>query len=197
MSYQELLMRMVEENGGYLDTSVALKNGLSSTILTAFKRKNKLVRITQGLYKMPDAWDDELYVVSASNSKIVFSHETALYLHNLMDREPLYISVTVQAGYNATHLRKKNIRVYQFEQEKYELGQTIIRTFLGHEVKVYDLERSMCDLVRNKDKIDIQIYSTAWKAYINRKDKNITKLMSYAKVFNIETIIRNYLEVIL
>ncbi len=197
MGYQELLMRMIEENGGYLDTSVAFKNGVSSTILTTFKRKNKLIRITQGLYKMPDAWDDELYVISVSNPRVVFSHETALYLHNLMDREPVDISVTVKAGYNASHLRKKSIRVYQLGQEKYELGQTIIQTFFGHEVKVYDLERSMCDLVRNKDKTDIQIYSAAWKTYLDRKDKNISRLMKYAKELNVHNIIRGYLEVIL
>lgn len=197
MNYQELLMQMVDENGGYLDTSIALKKGVSSAILTSFKRKNKLIRITQGLYKMEDTWDDELYVISNSNARVIFSHETALYLHGLMDREPLDISVTVNAGYNATHLRKNDIRVYQLEKEKYELGQSIIKTGFGHEVKVYDLERSICDLVRNKDKTDIQIYSTAWKIYLARKDKNISRLMTYAKKFNIQDIIRGYLEVIL
>lgn len=197
MGYQGLLMKMVDENGGYLDTSIALKNGVSSSILTTFKRKNNLIRITQGLYKMPDAWDDELYVISNSNHRVIFSHETALYLHNLMDREPIEISVTVRAGYNATHLRKKNIRVYQLDEEKYELGQIITQTDFSHDVKSYDLERSMCDLVRNKDKTDVQIYSTAWKIYLNRKDKNISRLMSYSKEFNVEDIIRGYLEVVL
>ncbi|MBU4690078.1 abortive phage infection protein, partial [Mycoplasma zalophidermidis] len=126
-----------------------------------------------------------------------FSHETALYLHSLMDREPLDISVTVKAGYNATHLRKKNIRVYQLDEEKYELGQSVIQTAFGHDVKVYDLERSVCDLVRNKDKTDVQIYSTAWKNYLSRADKNISKLMRYAKEFNIQDIVRGYLEVVL
>ncbi|MBU4693955.1 abortive phage infection protein [Mycoplasma zalophidermidis] len=197
MSYQDLLMKIVDENNGYLDTSLALSKGVSSTILTTFKRKNNLVRITQGLYKLPDAWDDELYVISNSNPRAVFSHETALYLHSLMDREPLDISVTVKAGYNATHLRKKNIRVYQLDEEKYELGQSVIQTAFGHDVKVYDLERSVCDLVRNKDKTDVQIYSTAWKNYLSRADKNISKLMRYAKEFNIQDIVRGYLEVVL
>ncbi len=197
MSYQKLLMDIMEENNGYLDVSYAKDKGVSSSVLTTFKRKNNLIKVAHGLYKTEDAWDDELYVVGKSNSKIIFSHETALFLNDLMEREPYDISVTVYAGYNATHLRKQNIRVYQLNKEMYEIGKTVAYTQFNHQVQVYDIERTLCDLVRNKDKVDIQIYSTAWKLYLKRKDKDIPKLMRYSKKFNIEEFIRNYLEVIL
>ncbi len=197
MSFQKLLTDIIEENNGYLDVSYAKSKGISSSILTTFKRKNNLIKVAHGLYKTEDAWDDELYVVGKSNSKIIFSHETALFLNDLMEREPYDISVTVYVGYNATHLRKQNIRVYQLNKEMHEIGKTVCHTRFNHQVQVYDAERTLCDLVRNKDKVDVQIYSTAWKLYLKRKDRDIPKLMRYSKKFNIEELIRNYLEVIL
>lgn len=196
MSYQDVLKKIIEENSGYLDVNLAKKFEVSSSNITAFKRKNNLIKVAHGLYKTEDTWDDELYVISKVNSRVIFSNETALYLHGLMDREPFEVSVTVYSGYNASHLRKQGIKVYQINKKLYTIGQSSIGTAFNHKVKVYDLERSMCDVVKNREKIDIQIYSTAWKLYLKRDDKDIPKLMEYAKKFGIEDIMRMYMEVV-
>lgn len=50
-----------------------------------------------------------MYRIQAKNQRIIFSHETALYLHDLTDRDPIELSVTIPYGYNATHLRDEGI----------------------------------------------------------------------------------------
>ena len=52
-------------------------------------------------------------------------------------------------------------------------------------VKVYDLERMVCDIIRNKKKIEIALFTDAMKRYVKREDRNSIKLHKYAKIFNI------------
>ena len=109
----EVLDSIVAGGNGYLRTSQALDAGVSKPTLAAYVRKRGMKRVGHGLYLAEDAWEDDLFQLYASSARIVFSHETALSLHGLMEREPARIDVTVKAGYNASHLRRRGIRVHQ------------------------------------------------------------------------------------
>ncbi|NMA93663.1 MAG: abortive phage infection protein [Clostridiales bacterium] len=197
MVKMDQLFQLLEEGNGYIKTSDALSLDVSAPYFYDFVADLNLMRVGRGLYKTEDAWDDELYVISALNKQVCFSHETALYLNELMEREPFEITVTAPRGYNAAHLRKRKIRVFQVDKEKYLLGKTELSTPFGNVVAAYDKERAICDLLRNKDNTDIQIFQVAFKLYFERKDKNIPLLMQYAGVFNIEESMRKYTEVLL
>lgn len=118
-------------------------------------------RIAHGVYTSDDVWPDELYLLSQKNKNAIFSHETALFLHGLMEREPVRISMTVCPNYNATHLRKRGIRVYQVKDELFTLGISNVKTNFGNPVNVYDKERSICDIVKNRRNMDVQTFQTA------------------------------------
>ena len=62
---------------------------------------------------------------------------------------------------------------------------------------MYDLERTMCDLIRSRSNFEIQDFNTAIKSYVQRSDKDLNRLMVYAKSFRIEKVIRQYMEVLL
>lgn len=197
MNRFDILDNLVENGNGYLRTSQVLAQGISKPTLAEYVRKKKMDHVAQGIYLAADAWPDELYLLSISNSRIVFSHETALFLHGLMEREPKLTSVTVKAGYNASHLRKKGIRVYQVKPDVAELGVTEIQTGFGNQVRVYDKERTICDILRNKDSMDVQVFRYAMKEYMDGSQKNLSHLMVYAKKFRIEQAVRTYTEVML
>lgn len=197
MTRFELLDELVEKGNGYLQTSQVLENGISKPTLADYVNKRNMERVAQGVYLAEDAWKDELYILHLSNSRIVFSHETALFLHGLMEREPIDISVTVRAGYNASHLRKKGIRVYQVKPEIEELGVLNIQTGFGNTVRAYDMERTICDVIRYKEAMDVQVFQYAMKEYMGSTHKNLNHLMTYAKKLHIESAIRTYTEVML
>ena len=197
MTRFELLDELVEKGNGYLQTSQVLENGISKPTLANYVNKRNMERVAQGVYLAEDAWKDELYILHLSNSRIIFSHETALFLHGLMEREPKDISVTVRAGYNATHLRKKGIRVYQVKPEIEELGITDIQTNFGNTVRAYDMERTICDVIRYKEAMDVQVFQYAMKEYMGSTNKNLNHLMTYAKKLHIESAVRTYTEVML
>ena len=72
-----------------------------------------------------------------------------------------------------------------------------MKTPYGNKVKVYDLERTICDIIRNKKKIEIALFTDAMKRYADRKDRNSIKLHKYAKIFNIQEKFENIMEVLI
>jgi len=144
-----------------------------------------------------DAWTDEMYVVQVRYPRAVFSHETASYLLNLAEREPLQFAVTLKAGANTTGLNKNGIKVYKVKAELLEEGVTEVQTPSGMTVRAYNAERTICDLVRSRRKLDVQEVQAAFKAYMGMKGKNVPLLLRYAKLFKVEKVIRSYLEILL
>ena len=193
MTLQELL----QKQNGYLDTATASDMGFSRQSVYEFAKKNNLERVAHGVYASEEAWPDEMYVLSLKNKGMVYSHESALYLHGLMEKEPEKDSVTVRYGYNATHLRKKGLKVTTAKDEFFSLGISSAVTVFGNQVTVYDKERTICDIVRNKEKMDVQVFQTAMKEYMKSKDKKIPILMQYAAQLGVESKIRSYTEVML
>lgn len=70
------------------------------------------------------------------------------------------------------------------------IGITTAQTPFGHSVPVYDMERTICDLIRSRNIIEIQTFQSALKQYVHRKDKNLRTLMQYAAMFHVEKILR-------
>ncbi|MCQ2491979.1 MAG: abortive phage infection protein, partial [Lachnospiraceae bacterium] len=80
--------------------------------------------------------------------------------------------------------------------DNYNLGVTTLKTPYGNTVAVYDLERSLCDMLRGSQ-LDLQTIQYAMKKYVASKDKDINRLMTYAIQLRVEPKVRRYLEVLL
>lgn len=172
MSKFDTLDLLLQKNNGYLKTSDAIEAGVSRAYFGEYVRKRDLMRIIHGLYKSKDAWDDEMYVILTRYPLAVFSHETALYLLNLSDRESTKYSLTLKAGTNATGLTKQGVKVYKIKEELFDIGITEANSPAGHALRVYNPERTICDLVRSRRNIEIQDFQTAIKEYVRSKEKN-------------------------
>jgi len=197
MTNTQKLALLLEKNNGYLKTSDAVAAGVSRSVLGDFVRRHDFERVTHGLYMSQDAWEDGLYVIQVRYPSVVFSHETALYLLNLVNREPSPFSVTLKTGTNSSALSKQGVKVYKVKEDLFRDGIINVRSPSGHIVRAYNAERAICDLFRSRSNIEIQDIQDAVKAYIRLKERNIPLLMRYAKAFSVEKIVRQYLEAFL
>ncbi len=197
MNKYKMLDALLQKNNGFLKTSDAIQAGISRTYLGEYVRDRNLERVAHGLYMSQDAWEDGMYVIQTRYPLAVFSHETALYLLNLAEREPVRYSVTLKAGANTAGLTKQGIKVYKVKAELFDEGVMEASSHAGHTIRVYNSERTICDLVRSRKNIEIQDLQAAIKGYIRSKEKNLPLLMRYAKTFSVEKIIRQYTEVLL
>lgn len=197
LNKKNILDKMLDEQDGVLMTCDVVKAGISKTYLMEYVRKMKLERVAMGVYLASDIWVDYFYLLQVRYPQVVFSHETALYLLGLAEREPLQYTVTVKAGYHAKSMDEQNIKVYRIKKELLGLGVTGVESPAGHILKAYNAERTICDLLRSRSNVEIQDLQSALKEYVRSKEKNLPLLMHYAQEFHVEKILRMYLEVLI
>ena len=197
MDFYDKILKIVEKNNGYVTTKEVVKNGINKTFLTNMVKNGTLVRISRGYYGLPNYIEDEYYKIASKSRNARFSMATALYLHNLSDRTPLVFNVTLPFGYSGVLQKEKNVILNFVKRELLDLGVIEMTSPFGMKIKVYDVERTICDIIKNKNKMDAEIFSKALKDYAKSKNKNLSKLTKYARAMNIEKKVSEYMEVLL
>jgi len=197
MNTVKKLDELTRKHNGYIRLVDAQRLGISKYEVLKYVQNNKMEKLAPGIYMDRDAWEDRLYMLQLRNRKIIYSHETALFMHNLSDREPFSHVVTVERGYNAKHLRDKGIVVHTVKTDWFELGLMEKVTFAGNSVRVYDMERCICDIIRNKNKMDIWVFQQAITSYFRSEEKSMYKLSEYAAILGVSDKVRQYTEVLL
>ncbi len=197
MDFYDKILKIVEKNNGYVTTKEVVKNGINKTFLTNMVKNGTLVRISRGYYGLPNYIEDEYYKIASKSRNARFSMATALYLHNLSDRTPLVYNITLPFGYSGVLQKEKNVILNFVKRELLDLGVIEITSPFGIKIKVYDIERTICDIIKNKNKMDAEIFSKALKDYAKSKNKNLSKLTKYANAMNIEKKVSEYMEVLL
>jgi len=192
------LIDIANEHNGVITSKDVTQLGVPRVYLTRMVESGELERVQPGIYVIPGTILDEFAEIHFRCPKAVYSHGTALFLHDLSDRTPLKYTVTLPSSYNATHLSNvENLEIKKSIPDIYAAGITTIASPNGFIVPVYNIEKTICDVVRNKDKMDYQVVTDALKLFSKRSDKNLTRLMEYAKLLRIESAIRTYFEVLL
>ena len=197
MNNYDNILNYAKENSGYITTKEVESLEINSTFLSNLVNNNKLGRVGTGIYKLLEYPIDNFYILSKSSKNMCFSHATALYLHNMSDRIPLIYDVTVPYNYSGNLLNNANVSLRYVKDDIFNLGMIDIKTVNDLTVKCYDLERTLCDIIKDKNRMDKEIYSRGLKEYARNKDKNILKLVKYAKELDIEEEVVELMEVLL
>ncbi len=197
MNYIDELATIAQKHGGIIETKTAAQHGISKAMLYKLCKENKIHRIVQGQYILPNDMEDELLSISKRSSQIIFSHETALFLHGISDRIPFEHTLTAPSGCIPSAGIKAECKVYYIKPELFELGKTEMKTPAGNTVPCYDLERTVCDCIRSRNKLGTETFLAALKMYAANSKKDLNKLNSYAKQMRVANVLRQYLEVLL
>ena len=87
--------------------------------------------------------------------------------------------------------------IYIINEKIFNLGVTYKKSPLGMKVKTYNLERTICDIIKDKDSLDVEIRNKAIKNCIKSKEFNANKMFEYAKKMKIYEKVKNYMEAII
>ena len=197
MDYINELIAIAQEYGGIIETKIAVAHGISKAMLYKLCKENKIHRVAQGQYILPDDMQDELLSISKRSNQIIFSHETALFLHGISDRTPFEHTITVPSDYTVSTSIRNECKIYYIKPELFTLGRATMTTPAGNEVPVYDLERTICDIIRSRNKVGTETFLSALKLYAANPKKDLNKLHFYAKKMRVANVLRQYLEVLL
>lgn len=197
MTAKEKIKELLEMSpNGIITTDQVTAAGLHRSILQELVENGLLYRFGRGLYVCSSAWEDDFYLLQCKYGRGIYSHDTALYLLGYSDRTPAQYTMTFPKGYNSPSLKQENINIKRVVPENYSFGVIELKSPCGNPIRIYDLERTLCDILRGSGS-DIQIVGKAMKKYAASKEKNIHKLMQYADQLHVKTKILRYMEVLL
>ncbi len=191
------LEELIEKQNGYITTQDASYEGIHREYLAMFVEEEKLIRTSPGVYQSPDAWEDKFYTYQQKKKYMIYSHDTALYLHGLSDRDPIQYSVTLPTGYNTSQIKHIELITYTIKPSLFKLGKMTMKSPCGNDITVYDKERTICDIIRSRSRIDQQILHDGLKRYVKDTSKNLNNLFNYANQMGIQNVLRNYMEILL
>ena len=183
-------------DNGVVTSKAVTEQGIHRSILCEMVKSGELIQCSRGIYILADEWEDEFYILQKKYKRGIFSHSTSLYLLGYSERVPITFHMTFPTKYNSASLKQENVTVTRVNDLNYELGTTTVTTPAGNQVRIYDLERSLCDMLRGSSE-DIQTIQYAMKKYAASKQRDINKLMRYAKQLHVEPKVRRYMEVLL
>ncbi len=188
---------MADNGNGFVKTSQIEEAGISRTAIKKYVDSGLLERIRKGIYAPADSDIDEFALLQVQCSSLIFSYGTALYIWGLTDMIPHTFDISVPHGENISRLLRDNqkIKAHYVMKEFYDLGITETQSPQGGLIRLYDKERCLCDLIKDKNQIEKQLYVQAIREYFKARP-NVRKLLKYGKAFGIEEKIRTYMEVL-
>ena len=197
MEINQVIMKEIQKNNNMITTAQVVALGFSRALLSKYVKEGLLERGRQGVYILPDSVHDDMYTLMLRSEKIVFSHDTALFLNGLSERTPFTHSVTIPSNSVLSDTLMEECTCYYIKPELLTMGMVWKKTTLGNEVRCYDAERTICDLLRSRNRIDEETVISAIKNYAAYKDKDLNRLAAYAEKFRVSKILKQYMEVLL
>ena len=197
MKHLEKLEELINKQHGTVMSADLDLYDIPRTYLQMMVAEGRLERVERGVYVSTDAIEDEMYSMQIKYPKLIYSHETALYLHGLSDRTPFEFSASVPSGYKVVGTVAERFKIYYIKKELHELGVETIKSSHSNPIKTYNIERTVCDIIRSRNRIDIQILNEAFKRFVKLNSSDLSILMDYAKKLKIDAVLKNYLEVLL
>ena len=187
--------KLTENTNGYFSLKTAAEFGITRWQLQELLRNGEIQKVSYGLYALKNVIPDELFITQLLSPKAIFSHESALFFNGYSDQVPFRYTISVPHGYISKNLSEQ-YDVRHVAKESAEEGIKIIKSELGNDLRVYSIERTLCELLHKPSDLDKERFIPAIQKYLRSKNKDILTLMHFAKMFRVEKRLLPYLEAV-
>lgn len=197
MEINAVIYGEIKRNHNMITTARVMELGFSRALLSTYVKHGLLERSRHGIYMLPNAVHDDMYTLMMRSDKIIFSHETALFLNGISERTPFMHSITIPSNSYLPNSLKGECTCYYIKPELHQVGMILEKTTMGNIVRCYNVERTICDILRSRSRLDDETVISALKNYATFDKKDLNLLSIYAKQFKIVKELKKYLEVLL
>ncbi len=198
--YYNTIKKIFKRNNGYARTKEIVDAGVHKHYLYQLVEDNKISRVKRGLYSWNNHDIDtqkELLEVKKIVPKGVVCLLSALSYYGLTTYNPWEYYIAIHRDDFRPKLPDyPPINIFYFSDRQYNIGMKEI-SVNGNIIKIYDIEKTICDCIRYRNKIGTDVVKEAINQYIKNKERDIDKLLEYAKITGAQTIIKKYLEVLI
>ena len=197
MTVNSVIYNAMLQNNNVMTTGDLTQIGVSRTMLSRYVKAGLMQRVRQGTYTLSSEIHDDMYTMMLRSPHIIFSHETALFLNGLSDRTPFIQSLTIPSNASLPKSINGECNCFYVNELLYPLGVTECKTAFGNQVRCYNPERTICDIVRSRTRLDEETFVMAIRNYAKSPTKNLNLLTEYATKFRILKQITQIFEIIL
>ena len=195
----EELVDFFRSNSGIVRFSAILKAGFHPDSLKTLEKEKKIEKIARGLYKLTN-YDfgeyPDLVIASFQAPRGVICLVSALSFHEATIEIPKYVDIAIPKGSHTYRIKYPPVRFYRFDSKAWETGVEEHK-IEGYKIKIYNLAKTIADCFKFRNKIGINVARESLKVAITEKKVRVDKIMQYAKICRVDTIIKPILEAIL
>jgi len=173
----------INQNGGYISSAEAKEKNLYNQLLYEVE-KGTIIRVRQGIYALNEGLAKPMVDVERLVPGGVLCTYSAWSYYGLSTQIPLSYCIAIERSRKVVLPDYPPIELFYLSSKVFELGVTEA-VIEGFTVKIYDLEKSVCDAIKYRNRVGIDVSSEIFRNYLTRKDSNITKLYSYANAMRI------------
>ncbi len=194
---REAAISLFKKAGGILSMSEALSHGIHRSVLYALRDEGALEVLGRGIYRLKteETPFSDFIMVSKKIPKAVICLTSALSFHGITTQIPQQIHIAIPPKSHKPLIAYPPLRCFWYSKHLLETG-IIGHKMNGYSVKIFDMEKTLIDCLKFRNKIGIDIVLEALKMYWQRKDANLKKLLNYAALFHMENILKPIIEVI-
>ena len=182
----------------FIMTTAQLKEeGFYHADIVSLLDDDVIEKVKRGYYHyLQNDSGSEILIINKLFPDAVLCMETALFYYGYTDRNPAEwnFAIAKMVSKGRTKIDSPFITAYRVEPSVLVLGETkgIID---GEPVRIYDIDRTICDVLRNMNKMDKEIFNKAIQRYVNDVQKNIPNLMKYAKKLRVQKKVKDLIGV--
>lgn len=193
----EQLRKLFSQHNYIMSTAELTASSLYYADIKFLMDKGLIEKVKRGYYHwVEDFGESEIVMINRLFPDAVLCMETALFYYKYSDRNPAEWNLAIDKNVSRqrTKIDYPFIKAYRVEPALVTLGETTGKID-SVDVRIYDRDRTLCDVLRNMNKMDKEIFNKAIQGYIKDSKKSIPNLMEYAKVLRVQKRVRDLIGV--
>jgi predicted transcriptional regulator of viral defense system len=194
----EAIVKYLREHKGYARMKDMKASGFQTRDIQKLVENGRLVKVKPGLYRLADIRPGEvsgLVEICLAMPKAVICLTSALAFHELTTFIPTAISFAIPRSDKPVTLSHLPNEPYYFSADQYKAGIEHHETKTGY-IRIYGSEKTVCDLVRFRNKLGEDLALEGLKEYLRRRNRDLNKLMTFAEVCRVKGIVSQYVKAI-
>jgi len=189
------IQEVFSRHHGIVDAGTLLAEGINYYQLNQLVDDGVVLKLKRGLYKWSDTDNYEMADVARMVKDGVFCMFSAAFFHELTTFIPREHHLAIPDKSKVVLPPYPSIKLYYWDAVPYQTGIQEI-TLNGASVRMYSPEKTVCDMVRFRQRVGMDSMKEALKTYLDKPDRNLTLLLQTAKTLGIEGVMRSYLEIL-
>ncbi len=191
----ERIHKVFKKHKGFARTKDILAAGIHSRDIKGVRDAGQITRVKRGLYRLtniPLISNQGFIDLARAIPGGIICLLSALSYYELTTFNPSVISMAICRGSREPKIEYPPVEFYHFSKKQFEAGINKIK-IKGHEIRIYNPEKTICDCFRYRNKLGLDIAKEGLSEYLKRKDRDLEKLLDYAEICRIKPLLQTWL----